>query len=151
MVGTGLLKTIILPGQGKGMVTRARNLWIHGNRMTFYKADNLVVVTMMRPGKDLNPEGITGLQNNAIILPKGGAAEVLVVDLLMMIQLLMVVGEMRLGKVLMIGLALIHPMGVGSSIVGQINPPVIFLLAVNVAAVQTVRISMRKLPRVRWY
>jgi hypothetical protein len=99
MVGTGHLMSIILLVQGKGMGTRARNLWIHENRITFYRVENLVVVTMMRPGKDLNPEGISGLQNNAITLPKGDAIGVLVVGLLMTILLLMVAGETRIGKV----------------------------------------------------
>uniref|UniRef100_A0A0A9CTW0 Uncharacterized protein n=1 Tax=Arundo donax TaxID=35708 RepID=A0A0A9CTW0_ARUDO len=150
MAGTGHLKSIILPAQGKGMGIRARNIWIHENRMTFYGVGSLGVITMMGPGKDLNPEGITGLPNNAIILSKGDAAEVLVANMLMMILHLMVVGEMMLGKVPMIELALIHPMGIGPSTVGLIETPVNFLLKVDVAVVKIVLIFMRKLPRVRW-
>jgi hypothetical protein len=51
-------------------------------------------------------------------LPKGDVQEVLVADLLMVILLLMVDGEMMLGKVPMIEVVLIHPMGIGLRIVG---------------------------------
>jgi hypothetical protein len=73
---------------------------------------------MMGLGKDLNLEGIIGILHHALILPKGNASEVLVAYLRMVILLLMVDGEMRLGKVPMIELALIHPMGIGLSTVG---------------------------------
>jgi len=118
MVGTGHLKTIILPTQGKGMGIRARSLWIQENQMTICGVGNLEIVMMMGLGKDLNLEGIIGILHHALILPKGNASEVLVAYLRMVILLLMVDGEMRLGKVPMIELALIHPMGIGLSTVG---------------------------------
>jgi hypothetical protein len=118
MVGTGHLKIIILPTQGKGMGIRARSLWIQENQMTICGVGNLEIVMMMGLGKDLNLEGIIGILHHALILPKGNASEVLVAYLHMVILLLMVDGEMRLGKVPMIELALIHPMGIGLSTVG---------------------------------
>jgi hypothetical protein len=118
MVGTGHLKIIILPIQGKGMGIRARSLWIQENQMTICGVGSLEIVMMMGLGKDLNLEGIIGILHHALILPKGNASEVLVAYLRMVILLLMVDGEMRLGKVPMIELALIHPMGIGLSTVG---------------------------------
>jgi hypothetical protein len=118
MAGTGHLKIIILLTQGKGLGIRTRSLWIQENQMIICVVGNLEIITMMGHGKDLNPEGIIGLLNNAIILPKGDVQEVLVADLLMVILLLMVDGEMMLGKVPMIEVVLIHPMGIGLRIVG---------------------------------
>jgi len=110
MAGTDHLKIIILLTQGKGLGIRTRSLWIQENQMTICVVGNLEIITMMGRGKDLNPEGIIGLLNNVIILPKGDVQEVLVADLLMVILVLIVDGEMRLGKVPMIEVVLIHPM-----------------------------------------
>ena len=118
MAGTGHLKIIILLTQGKGLGIRTRSLWIQENQMTICVVGNLEIITMMGCGKYLNPEEIIGLLNNVIILPKGDVQEVLVADLLMVILVLMVDGEMRLGKVPMIEVVLIHPMEIGLSIVG---------------------------------
>jgi hypothetical protein len=119
MEATDHLKIIILLTQGKDMDFRTRNSWIHESQMTICVIGNLEIIMMLGHGKDLNHEGIIGLLTNAIILPKrGGVLEVLAADLLMVILLLMVDGEMRLGKVPMIELVLIPPMGIGLSTVG---------------------------------
>lgn len=73
MVGTGHLMITILLTQGKGMVIRARSLWIQEDQMTICGVGNLEIVMMIGLGRDLNLEGITGILNNALILPKGNA------------------------------------------------------------------------------
>ncbi|XP_047079306.1 zinc finger CCCH domain-containing protein 55-like isoform X2 [Lolium rigidum] len=102
MAGAGSSMSIILQTQGKGMVIRTRISWIHENQMTFHGAGNPEVIMRMVLGKDLNPEEITGPLSNAMSLSKEGAAEVQVADMFMMIPLLMLDGEMRLGKLLMV-------------------------------------------------
>jgi hypothetical protein len=150
MAGAGSSMSIILQTQGKGMVIRTRISWIHENQMTFHGAGNPEVIMRMVLGKDLNPEEITGPLSNVMSLSKEGAAEVQVADMFMMIPLLMLDGEMRLGKLLMVEVVLIHPMGVGLSTVEKIEGPVNFLLKAAAVVVKFVHISMRKLPRVKW-
>ncbi|XP_044953691.1 zinc finger CCCH domain-containing protein 55-like isoform X2 [Hordeum vulgare subsp. vulgare] len=101
MVGEGSLTSLIPQTRGKGMAIRTRISWIHENQMTMYGAGNLEVILMKVLGKDLNPEEITGLLINAMSLSKEGAAEVQVADMFMMSPLLMLDGEMMLGKRLM--------------------------------------------------
>ncbi|XP_044414451.1 zinc finger CCCH domain-containing protein 55 isoform X2 [Triticum aestivum] len=101
MVGEGSLTSLIPQTRGKGMAIRTRISWIHENQMTMYGAGNLEVILMKVLGKDLNPEEITGLLINAMSLSKEGAAEVQVADIFMMSPLLMLDGEMMLGKQLM--------------------------------------------------
>ncbi|EMS58846.1 Zinc finger CCCH domain-containing protein 55 [Triticum urartu] len=101
MVGEGSSTSLIPQTRGKGMAIRTRISWIHENQMTMYGAGNLEVILMKVLGKDLNPEEITGLLINAMSLSKEGAAEVQVADMFMMSPLLMLDGEMMLGKQLM--------------------------------------------------
>ncbi|XP_037452355.1 zinc finger CCCH domain-containing protein 55-like isoform X2 [Triticum dicoccoides] len=101
MVGEGSLTSLIPQTRGKGMAIRTRISWIHENQMTMYGAGNLEVILMKVLGKDLNPEEITGLLINAMSLSKEGAAEVQVADIFMMSPLLILDGEMMLGKQLM--------------------------------------------------
>jgi len=150
MAGAGSLMSIILQTQGKGLPIRTRISWIHENQMTFHGAGNLEVIMTMVLGKDPNPEEITGLLSSAMSLSKEGAAEVQVADMFMMIPLLMLDGEMRQGKLLMVEVVLIHPMGIGLNTVEKIKGHVIFLLKVAAVVVKFVHISMRKLPRVKW-
>ena len=150
MAGADSSVSIFLQTQGKGMSIRTRISWIHENQMTFHEAGNLEVIMMKVLGKDPNPEEITGLLSNAMSLSKEGAAEVQVADMLMMIPLLMLDGEKRLGKLIMVEVVLIHPMGIGLSTVEIIKGPVNFLLKVAAVVVKLVHISMRKLPGVKW-
>jgi len=150
MAGAGSSMSIILQTHGKGMPIRRRILWIHENQMTFPGAGNLEVIMMMVLGKDLNPEEITGLLSNAMSLSKEGAAEVQVADMFMMIPRLILDGETRLGKLLMVEVVLIHPLGIGLRTGGRIKGPVNFLLKVAAVVVKLVHISTRKLPRVKW-
>ncbi|XP_037448574.1 zinc finger CCCH domain-containing protein 55-like isoform X2 [Triticum dicoccoides] len=101
MVGEGSSTSLIPQTRGKGMAIRTRISWIHENQMTMYGAGNLEVILMKVLGKDLNPEEITGLLINAMSLSKEGAAEVQVADMFMTSPLLMLDGEMMLGKQLM--------------------------------------------------
>ena len=149
MAGADSLMSIFLQTQGKGMSIRTRISWIHENQMTFHEAGNLEVIMMKVLGKDLNPEEITDLLSNAMSLSKEGAAEVQVADMLMMVPLLMLDGEKRLGKLIMVEVVLIHPMGIGLSTVEIIKGPVNFLLKVAAVVVKLVHISMRKLPVVK--
>jgi hypothetical protein len=150
MAGAGSSMSIILQTQGKGMAIRTRISWIHENQMSSHGAGNLEVIMTMVLGNDLNPEEIIGLLSNVMSLSKEGATEVQVADMFMMIPLLMLDGEMRLGKLLMVEVVLIHPMGIGLSTVEKIKDPVNFLLKATAVVVKLVHISMRKLPRVKW-
>jgi hypothetical protein len=105
---------------------------------------------MKELGKDLNLEGSIGLRCHAMILSKEDAVGVQIADMFMMIPPLMVDGEMRLGIMLLVEVALIHHMGTGLSTVEQIKTPANFLLTVDAVVAKIAHISTRKLPRAKW-